>query len=62
MSSGDVRKFKVMDYCESDSVDAEELFAAEKCVVMSFKQVTSYLDKNGEMKFRFRIMNCAATK
>lgn len=58
---GEIKKFKITDYCESDAVDAEEIFKEEKCVVMSFQTVKNYLDENGELKFRFRIMNSNAT-
>lgn len=57
VSLGDVKKFKVTDYCESDSVDAETIFKEEKCVVLSFQTIKNYFDENGEIKFRYRIMN-----
>lgn len=59
--SGDVKKFKVTDYCETDAVDAEEIFKKEKCVVMSFQTVKNFLDDKGELKFRYRIMNVSST-
>lgn len=59
---GDVKKFKVTDYCESDSVDAETIFKEEKCVVLSFKMIQNYFDANGEINFRYRIMNANNVK
>lgn len=58
---GDVRKFKVTDYCVSDSIDAEEIFKDERCVVMSFQMLKNYLNEDGELKFRYRIMHNSPT-
>ncbi|XP_060522993.1 E3 ubiquitin-protein ligase sina-like [Cylas formicarius] len=54
---GPVRKFKVTEICESDVVRAEDIFDSEKCVVMSFATAKTFLNSQGELPFKFRIMS-----
>ncbi|KAL3274289.1 hypothetical protein HHI36_015694 [Cryptolaemus montrouzieri] len=57
ISQGPTRKFKVIEICENDVVDANKIFESEKCVVMSFKTLKTYLNENNELPFKFRIMS-----
>ncbi|KAK9887857.1 hypothetical protein WA026_000165 [Henosepilachna vigintioctopunctata] len=54
---GPTRKFKVIEICLNDAIDARNIFESEKCVVMSFKMLRSYLNENKEISFKFRIMS-----
>ncbi|XP_045477030.1 E3 ubiquitin-protein ligase SIAH1A-like isoform X2 [Harmonia axyridis] len=54
---GPVRKIKVTEICDSDAMDAERIFDNENCVAISFETLKNYLDENGVMRFRFRIMS-----
>lgn len=54
--NGPVRKFKVSEICYNDTTRTEDILELEKCVVMSFASVRSFLDHNGELAFRFRII------
>lgn len=54
--SDGIRKFKVTEICENDTVNVEEIFNKEKCVAVSFQTIKNYLDKNGELTYKFRIM------
>lgn len=56
VKDGDVRKFKVNEYCEGDTADLDEIFKKEKCVTMSFNTIKNYVDSNGELHFKYRIM------
>nr|CAI5865830.1 unnamed protein product [Callosobruchus analis] len=51
-----VRKFKVTEMCYSDVEDVNKIFEEEKCVVISFKVLKSYLIDD-ELPFKFRIMS-----
>lgn len=59
--SGPTRKFKVTEICENDTADVDELFKKEKCVVMSFNTIQNYLNEEGELPFKFRIMSIKKT-
>ncbi|XP_018567279.1 E3 ubiquitin-protein ligase SIAH1-like [Anoplophora glabripennis] len=54
---GPVRKLKFTEICENDTVDANDLFAKEKCVVLSFLSIKSFLNRDGELPFKFRLMS-----
>ncbi|XP_050298019.1 E3 ubiquitin-protein ligase sina-like [Anthonomus grandis grandis] len=54
--NGPIRKFKVTEICTNDTVRVEDTFELEKCVVMSFASLRNYLDAEGELSFRFRII------
>ncbi|XP_008197372.2 E3 ubiquitin-protein ligase SIAH1 [Tribolium castaneum] len=56
ISNGPIRKFKVTEVCDNDVVKAEDLFRDEKCVSLSFNSVKSYLNDNGKLPIKFRIM------
>ncbi|KAL1497257.1 hypothetical protein ABEB36_008250 [Hypothenemus hampei] len=53
---GPLRKFKVSEQCWNDVADANSLFQFEKCVVMSFTSAKNFLNPEGELSFRFRIL------
>lgn len=59
--SGPIRKFKVTEICENDTADVNKLFENEKCVVMSFDTIKNYLNEEGELPFKFRIMSIKKT-
>lgn len=59
--SGPIRKFKVTEICENDTADVKELFDKEKCVVMSFDTIKNFLNDEGELPFKFRIMSIKKT-
>ncbi|XP_044759097.1 E3 ubiquitin-protein ligase SIAH1A-like [Coccinella septempunctata] len=54
---GPVRKIKVTETCDSDAVYVENIFENENCVAISFDTLKNYLDEEGNMRFRFRIMS-----
>ncbi|XP_056648324.1 E3 ubiquitin-protein ligase siah2-like [Diorhabda sublineata] len=51
-----LRKFKVTEFCTSDTTDINTTFAQEKCVAVSFTGIKNYLNEFGELHFKFRIM------
>ncbi|KAF5293476.1 hypothetical protein FQA39_LY02961 [Lamprigera yunnana] len=53
---GPVRKLKVTEICDNDSVDSDTLFESEKCVALSFTTARNFLNSKGYVTFRFRIM------
>ncbi|KAG5875739.1 hypothetical protein JTB14_010727, partial [Gonioctena quinquepunctata] len=53
--TGPVRQYKVIEICQNDTADTEEIFEQEKCVALSFKTLKNYMNKNGELPFKFRI-------
>ncbi|RZB39637.1 Sina and/or zf-RING 6 domain containing protein [Asbolus verrucosus] len=57
ISGGPIRKFKVTEICDNDVVKAEKLFKEERCVVLSFRAVRSYLNEEGKLPIKFRIMH-----
>ncbi|KAJ8957476.1 hypothetical protein NQ317_019678 [Molorchus minor] len=57
VSQGPVRKFKVTEVCESDVTNIDDIFNKEKCVAISFASLKNYLNENGELAFKFRIMS-----
>lgn len=59
--SGPTRKFKVTEVCENDTVDANRIFEKGNCVVMSFSTIKTYLNEQGELPFKFRIMSIKKT-
>ncbi|CAH1099165.1 unnamed protein product [Psylliodes chrysocephalus] len=52
-----LRKFKVTEICTNDPFDVEKTFTEEKCVVMSFTTIKNYLNEQGDLPFKFRIMS-----
>lgn len=54
---GPVRKLKFTEICENDVVNANDLFAKEKCVVLSFSSIKNFLNRDGELPFKFRLMS-----
>lgn len=44
------------DFCKSDTIEADDLFESESCVAMSFNTLRSFVDRKGNVSFRFRIM------
>ncbi|KAJ8944820.1 hypothetical protein NQ318_013156 [Aromia moschata] len=54
---GPIRKFKVTEICENDNTNANDTFEKEKCVVMSFAAVKNFLNEEGELPIKFRIMS-----
>lgn len=59
--NGPIRKFKVTEICENDTVDANKIFEKETCAVMSFGTIRSFLNAQGELPFKFRIMSIKKT-
>ncbi|XP_050514655.1 E3 ubiquitin-protein ligase siah-1-like isoform X1 [Diabrotica virgifera virgifera] len=55
------RKFKITEICTSDTSNIDITFAEEKCFVMSFIAVKNYLNEEGELPFKFRVMSTKKT-
>ncbi|XP_066254915.1 E3 ubiquitin-protein ligase sina-like [Euwallacea similis] len=54
--NGPIKKFKISEMCHTDSDNCEDIFKNEKCVVMSFATVRNFLNNEGELPFRYRIL------
>lgn len=59
--NGPVRKFKVAEICHNDTTRSEDIFEIENCVVMSFAAARNFLNADGELPFKFRIMKIKST-
>lgn len=58
---GPIQKLKYSDICVNDTENVDKLFETEKCVVMSFPTVKNFLNDEGELPFKFRIMSIKKT-
>lgn len=54
--NGPIRKLKVSEVCHNDTTKIDDIFNSEKCVVMTFATVKNFLNDDGELPFRFRIL------
>ncbi|KAK5640887.1 hypothetical protein RI129_009434 [Pyrocoelia pectoralis] len=53
---GPIRKIKVTEFCEGDSMDANSIFKSGQCVALSIPAVRSFLNMEDYLNFRFRVM------
>ncbi|KAB0793563.1 hypothetical protein PPYR_13183 [Photinus pyralis] len=53
---GPIRKIKITEFCESDSMDANSILKSGQCVALPFSAVKSFLSVEGYLYFRFRVM------
>lgn len=59
--NGPIRKYKFTDICENDTADVNKIFNEEKCVVISFATIKTFLTDDGDLPFKFRIMSIKKT-
>ncbi|XP_045480616.1 E3 ubiquitin-protein ligase SIAH1A-like isoform X2 [Harmonia axyridis] len=49
------RKLKKTEICENDTTDCNKIFGNENCFAIPFKNLITYLDSSGQLKFKFQI-------